>query len=550
MGSARNQPNGIIAFEDASDDYDVVVAGSGAAGLVAALAAATDGARVLIVEAAPLFGGATAVSGGQTWVPGHHLRDTVTDADQRGLRSYCIEHSIDRPASMIDAFLDAGPAMARFVEQHTPLRFTPISGPDSLTPPDQTRGWNLEPAPLVAGPFTDWQEWVWSPPYPAVLTNDEVAESRMIFGGAPPGELIGQRMSAGEVTLGVGLVIGLLRGCIDAEVDLIRSTRLSTIATESGRVTGVVLDGDGSERRLRVGRGVVLATGGFEHDRRLVESLLAIPATVPASPPVAFGDGLRLAAQAGAGLAYLSEAWYWPVIPTDATWGETSTTRAEIMLAERALPHAIWVNTAGRRFVNEAGHNCAWAFADLDTATGRPANLPAFVIGDGQYRARYPLAGAAPDQPWPTGAVVADTLAGLAEKLGIDPVALTDTVEAFNHDAAAGHDRRYGRGETAYECALGDPDAPHPNLGAITEPPFFALPITPGAVGTKGGPVIDVQARVLDWSSHPIAGLFAAGNAAAAPIGPAILSSGMTLGLAMTFGWLAGTTAAAGGTRS
>ncbi|MGO3886863.1 MAG: FAD-dependent oxidoreductase [Mycetocola sp.] len=360
-----------------SDDYDVVVAGSGAAGLVAALSAAVAGARVLVAEAAPLFGGATSVSGGQVWVPGHHHRGTVTEAARQDVRAYCTEHSIGRPVSKIDAFLDAGPAMARFVEEHTPLRFTAMGGPDSLTPPEATEGWNLEPAPLGAGQFADWQEWVWSPPYPAVLTNDEVAESRMIFGGAPPGELIERRMSRGEVTLGVGLVIGLLRGCIDAGVGLIRSARLSTIETENGRAAGVVLDADGTEHRLRVRGGVILATGGFEHDRELVENLLTIPTTVPASPPVAAGDGLRLAAQAGASLAHLSEAWYWPVVPTDQTWGESSTKRAEIMLAERALPHTIWVNTAGRRFVNEASHNCAWALASgaSDGQPGEPAGV-------------------------------------------------------------------------------------------------------------------------------------------------------------------------------
>lgn len=547
MESVRDQPSGIIAAGNVREGYDVIVAGSGAAGLTAALAAAVAGARVLVVEAAPLFGGASAVSGGQVWVPGHHLREAGTSTDRQGLRSYCVDHSKDRPEAMIDAFLDAAPAMVRFVEKHTPLRFTPMSSPDSLTPPDQTEGWNLEPAPLAAGPFTDWQEWVWSPPYPAVLTNDEVAESRMIFGGAPPGELIGRRMSAGEVTLGVALVVGLLRGCLDARIDLVRSARLSALDIADGGVRGVVLDdGEGTERRVRVRRGVVLATGGFEHDRKLVENLLAIPAMVPASPPVASGDGLRLAARAGAGLAYLSEAWYWPLITSGATWDGTSAERADIMLAERALPHVIWVNSAGRRFVNEAGHNCAWAFADLDTSAGRPANLPAYAIGDGQYRARYPLAGAGPDKPWPDGVTVADTLAGLAGQLGIDPDALADTVEAFNDDVRAGHDSRHGRGETAYERYLGDPTAPHPNLGTIAEPPYFALPITPGAVGTKGGPVIDEHGRVLDWTGHPITGLFAAGNAAAAPLGPAILSSGMTLGLAMTFGLLAGTTAAAG----
>lgn len=547
MGTSRSQPDGVIVFDEIDDAYDVVVAGSGAAGLVAALTAATAGARVLVVEQASLFGGASAVSGGQAWVPGHHRRARGSGMDRERLRSYCLDHSHERSESVIEAFLDAAPVMARFVEQQTPVQFTAMNSPDSLTPPEQTEGWNLEPAPLDSGPFDPWPEWVWSPPYPAVLTNDEVAASRMIFGGAPPVELFERRMSAGEVTLGVGLVVGLLRGCLDAGVEILRSTSLSSLDTDTGRVGRVRLThAEGDQTTVDVRGGVVLATGGFEHDPGLVSSMLAIPTTVPASPPVTTGDGLRLAAQAGAGLAHLSEAWYWPVIPTSATWGETSTARTEIMLAERVLPHAIWVNTAGRRFVNEASHNCAWAFADLDTATGRPANLPAFVIGDAQYRARYPLAGAGPDQPTPDSVTVADTLTGLAAKLGIDPKTLTTTVEKFNHDVSAGHDGQFHRGQTAYERALGDPDADHPNLGTIIEPPFFALPVTPGAVGTKGGPVIDERARVLDWLGRPVPGLFAVGNAAAAPIGPAILSSGMTLGVGMTFGWLAGTAAATG----
>lgn len=541
MRSARNRPDGIIGLDDADDVYDVVVGGSGAAGLIAALTAAAVGSRVLVVESASLFGGASAVSGGQVWVPGHHHRGVVAAASRERIRSYCLDHSRGRSEAMIGAFLDAAPAMAQFVEQHTTIRFTPMNCPDSLTPLAETEGWNLEPAPLETWPFDDWHEWVWSPPYPAVLTNDEVADSRMIFGGAPPVELFEERMKAGEVTLGVGLVMGLLRGCLDAGVELLGSTKLSSLRVEGGRVSGVLLTNDEvGEKEVRVGGGVVLATGGFEHDQGLVNRLLAIPTIVPASPPVATGDGLRLAAQAGAALAHLSEAWYWPVLPTQVPWGETSTARAEIMLAERMLPHAIWVNASGRRFVNEASHNCAWAFADLNTATGTPANLPAFVVGDAQYRARYPLAGAGPDQPWPDGVTVADTLADLADQVGLDPDGLTATVEEFNRDATVGRDRQYRRGETAYERALGDPDALHPNLGTIAEPPFFALPLTPGAVGTKGGAVTDERARVLDWAGRPIPGLFAAGNAAAAPVGPAILSSGMTLGLAMTFGWLAG----------
>jgi 3-oxosteroid 1-dehydrogenase len=233
------------------------------------------------------------------------------------------------------------------------------------------------------------------------------------------------------------------------------------------------------------------------------------------------------------------------VLVSGRTWeDEKATPVADLMIAERTLPHVIWVNSSGRRFVNEASHNCALSFTETDPSTNRPRNLPAFAIGDAQYRARYPLAGAAPDNLVPPSVVQADTLADLAAEVGIDLAGLEATVATFNHAAAQGRDPDFGRGEAAYDRALGDPTAAHPNLGVITEPPFFALPIRAGMVGTKGGPCTDTHGQVLDWGRIPIPGLFAAGNVADSVIGPGILSPGMTIGLALTWGRLAGTAAA------
>jgi len=289
----------------------------------------------------------------------------------------------------------------------------------------------------------------------------------------------------------------------------------------------------------------VLATGGFEHDPAVASGLLDLPDPTPCSPPTARGDGLRLAARAGAMLGHLSESWCWPVLVSGRTWeDQDATPAADIMVAERTLPHVVWVNTAGHRFVNEASHNCALSFTETDPATNRPRNLPAFAVGDAQYRRRYPLAGAAPGAPTPDGVYEADTLAELAHTVGVDPHGLQDSIATFNQAAKQGHDPEFGRGVAAYDRALGDPNAPHPNLGTIKEPPFFALPVRTGMVGTKGGPCTDTEGRVVDWENRPINGLFAAGNAADSVIGPGILSSGMTIGLALTWGRLAGSTAA------
>lgn len=533
-----------MSSADQESGYDVLVVGSGAAGLSAALAAATAGATVAVLEASDRFGGTTSVSGGQVWIPGnHHMSEPDDLADAR---AYCVDHSPGRDPGLIDAFLDTAPKAALGIEQHSPIRFTPMDSPDSFAehPGGRPRWRVLEVAPLSTGSFTPWQEWTWSPPYPAVLTNAEIVELKMISGGAPPMDLIGQRMRDSQVTLGVGLVVGLLQGCADAGVRLERGCRVRDLTRSGDTITGVVVEQDGAVRTLSARRGVVLATGGFEHDETMSLRLLDLPDPVPASPPVGKGDGLRLAARAGAMLGHLSESWCWPVIVGGATWDDDAKTpRADLMIAERALPHTIWVNAAGRRFVNEASHNCALALTETDPATGRPRHLPAYVIGDARYRERYALAGSPPGGPLPAGAVAADSLDALAKLVGIDAAALTDTVRTFNADVESGVDAAFGRGAHAYDRALGDADAVHPNLGAIERAPFFALPVRAGLVGTKGGPCTDGHGRVLDWAGRPIAGLLAAGNAADSVIGPGILSSGMTLGLAVTFGWAAGITA-------
>ncbi|MFI7004763.1 FAD-dependent oxidoreductase [Nocardia sp. NPDC050175] len=524
-------------------EADVVVIGSGAAGLAAALAAADGGAEVVVLEASSRWGGSTAVSGGQVWAPANHrmreagFADTVEEA-----LTYCRTAAPGRDDTLVETFVRTVSEVVRFLEEHSPIQFLPVpSYPDTFVElPGGKTARHVEVAPQDLGDLGDLAELVWPAPFFApVLTNQEVMAHNLFAGGAPPMELIGQRMSAGAVTMGAGLIVGLLHGCRKAGVHLIRDCRVTELTRdEDGRVTGVRTDN--VRRTVRADRGVVLASGGFEHDPTLRSQLLSGPLTHPVTPPIQHGDGLRMAGQIGAAMAYTGEYWSWPACQTPGRTWPDATPQPQLTLPERTLPHVLWVNAAGRRFVNESSHNCASAFAELDPNTHHPRNLPAWAIGDAQFRAKYSVAGVPAGTPAPDWLIQADSLAELAERTGIDAVALEQTVTRFNAMAEAGRDDDFHRGNTRYEHAFGDPSATHPNLGPVSAPPFFAVPVYPSAVGTKGGPRIDQRARVLDWTGAPIPGLYAAGNVAAAVFGPGTFAGGLTVASALTWGWIAG----------
>ncbi|MCO1658605.1 FAD-dependent oxidoreductase [Pseudonocardia humida] len=515
-------------------ETDVVVVGSGAAGLSAALAAAVGGLRVVLLEAQDRWGGTTGVSGGQAWVPGHH-RGPAEDPED--VLAYLLAHTSGRDPEVLRAFVFAAPRMAAFVERHSPVRWQVMDAADSFA--DGRGGRNIDVAPVATGELGSWAEIGWPPPYPPLLTNAEVERLGLMIGGELPVDLLAERAAAGQVALGAGLVVGLLHGCRAAGASLHRGRRVTGLLPRPDGGVGGVRTAEGD---VRATRGVVLACGGFEHDPRLRPDLLGAALTHPVSPPVNHGDALRLAASAGAAPAHLGESWSWPVLADPyAHWPGSDVPRPQLVIAERMLPRAIWVNRDGRRFVDESSHNCALALTGTDPATGAPRNLPAWAVVDAGYRERYPLAGAAPGAPLPPWVRTADTLAELAELAGIDPDGLVATVARFNAAAAAGVDPEFGRGTTPYDRLGGDPTAPHPNLGPLDRGPFHAVLVHAGLVGTKGGPRTDAAARVLDWDDQPVPGLYAAGNAMAAVIGPGTVSPGATIGSALTWGWVAGT---------
>jgi hypothetical protein len=247
----------------------------------------------------------------------------------------------------------------------------------------------------------------------------------------------------------------------------------------------------------------------------------------------------------GADLANMNEAWWYPA---GAVPGEEYDGRplARFIAVERTAPHTIMVDRFGRRFVNEAANynDMQKAFFAFDANEASPRHLPCWVVFDQQYRYRYSVITTRPGAPDPDWLAVDDTLDGLAAKVGIDPIGLGETVQRWNGLVAAGRDRDFGRGDSFYDRFHGDPNTPHPNLGTIEQPPYYALPVHLGSVGTSGGPRIDIHGRVQHVRDRPVPGLYGAGNAIASPAGPAYFGGGTTIGMGLVWGHIAGAHAA------
>jgi succinate dehydrogenase/fumarate reductase flavoprotein subunit len=315
--------------------------------------------------------------------------------------------------------------------------------------------------------------------------------------------------------------------------------RARHLLKEQGRVIGVVVETDGQQQEVRAKHGVVVACGGFDWNADLMRRLLPVPIEETQTPPVNRGDAIQLAEEVGAQLRHLDEAWW---LPGKRVPGRPLYEDQEIAMwltGDRIWPHSLWVNARGQRFCNEAAQNTGNELVELD-ARGAPLNMPCYCILDAQFRRRYPILGsikpAAADPDW---LIHAPSLEALAQELSIPADELARTVERFNQLARSGRDTDFGRGDGAYERFFGDESAGHPTLGTVAEPPFYAYPIRTSAVGTKGGIMTNRYAQALDANDAPIAGLYAAGNAAAAFNGPLTVAAGCTITPALVMGRVA-----------
>lgn len=526
---------------------DVVVLGSGGAGLTAALAAAVNGATVEVYEKAATVGGTTAVSGGIVWIPAHrrYSDEELTAEDAMAyLRAQSLGFMDDE---LVEAFVTTGAAMLDFVEDNSDLVFEVATGfPDykpELPGGKPAGGRSLNAKPFDLSRIQKWRDRITS--FPADFSNVGIdAETRARIHASVDAE-------SGDdyCVAGTALIAGLLRGLLDHGIAPHTEARATELIADALGVTGVRIKQGGKDLHVRARRAVILGTGGFEWDDRLVEAYLRGPMRGAVSPPNNTGDGLRMAMAHGADLANMGEAWWVPIvqIPGDTFGGRP---RSRSVRLERTRPRSIIVNRAGKRFLNEAGeyNSMAGPFHYLDPKLGY-ANDPAWIVFDSIHLKHYGFLGVDQDGPVPDWFCRSADLDELGEKTGIDPKGLAATLAAWNGNVADEHDPDFGRGASAYDGYWGDASATTnagKTLGPIDTAPYFAVPVSVGAMGTKGGPRTDRDGRVLHVGGTAITGLFAAGNAMAGATGKAYGGAGGTLGPAMVFGYRAGFAAATG----
>ncbi|MGF6552083.1 succinate dehydrogenase/fumarate reductase flavoprotein subunit [Paraburkholderia youngii] len=555
-------------------ECDVLVLGSGAAGLSAAVTAATQGLRVMVAEKADVFGGTSAWSGGWMWIPRNPLATRAgiveeSEASRTYLRNELGAHY---DPDKVDALLDRGPEMIEFFERETAVRF--IDGnriPDFHTTPGAMTGGRS----VCAMPF-DGRELgslierlrpaldVVTLKGMAIASGQDLAHFFNATRSPRSAVHVLRRLAAFardklrygrsmHLVNGNALVARLLKSAHDRAVDLRTGAKAVALLREGGagggRVTGARVEIGGVAHEVRAARGVVLACGGYPHDvARRAQTFAYTPSGREhwsAAPLTNTGDGIRLGEAVGAHFdASLETPAAWaPVSLVPRKSGEAV---AFPHLIERAKPGVIAVTRAGRRFVNEASSYHDFINALIGT-TPKGEEVCAWLICDHRFQRRYGLGFSKPF-PFPTAPYRrsgylrrAHSLAELASQCGIDPQGLQTTVAAYNSYAKDGFDPQFHKGSTPYNRVQGDVRyKPNPCNAPLERGPFYAVKLLPGSLGTFAGLATDAAARVLDDAGQPVPGLYAVGNDSASMMGGCYPSGGITLGPAMTFGYLAG----------
>ncbi|PJG51697.1 succinate dehydrogenase [Bradyrhizobium forestalis] len=561
----------------AHETYDVIVVGAGAGGMTAAAVAAAEGLRVLVIEKTAFVGGTTAWSGGMVWIPANanmkevELSDSITDAVQY------LSSTVPEPANagLRAAFLARGPEAIAYLEANTELRLQPVRAcPDHF--PERL---GATPGGRVLEPVAFDGMWLGKAfarlraPLPEFTLFGGMMVNRLDiphlrrFGKSLRSTLRAARLvseyglqrlrSPRGTTLHLGnaLAARLYASLLARQVEILFSADVEDLSMQGDRVAGVVIRHGARDRLIAARRGVVLATGGFSHDAALRRRFFPAGAgLVSATNTSSTGGGIRLATAAGAALnTDATSAAYW--VPA-SLFRRADGSRGVFphAVTDRAKPGVIAVNAAGRRFVNEALSYHEFVLAMLRDSNGEP-DRPFHLICDREFLWAYGLGRIKPftrnyRRYVASGELIeAPDVAQLAAKIGIKPSTLSATIAAYNADAKEGRDPEFGRGSTIYQRHLGDAaHKPNPCVAPIVTAPFFALRIYPADLGTAIGMKVDAQARVLRADGTPIAGLYACGNDMASIMNGNCPGPGITLGPALTFGYIAGRHLAEGAT--
>jgi succinate dehydrogenase/fumarate reductase flavoprotein subunit len=559
--------NGLEGLQDGTE-FDLVVIGAGGAGLSAAVFAAVDGAKVLVVERTELVGGTTAWSAGTTWVPGTHHAAKVNASDSLAAVTTYLNHAVgtQAPAALRDAFLKNGPEAVAKIEAQTPVRFRPYAKhPDYISdlPGSTLNGRALEPVPLdgrllghlfpllrppipeftvLGGMMVDrtdinhllamtrsWASLKHSLSIVWRHLRDRLTHTRgtrLVMGNALVGQLLHALSQQGTATL-----------ALKTSVD-------SLERDDQGRVVAVRLSSATGNARVLAKKGVVLASGGFNRDPVLrAQKLPGIPAEWCPGAPGHTGEALALARSLGAvqGQGAQSPAFWAPVSLRKRADGSTAVFPHFVM--DRAKPGMITVNQAGERFVNESTSYHLFA---LGMQSAQQA-VPAYLIADAKALRQYGMGMVRPGgkglAPFLADGYLTEgaSLAELAQKLGISAEGLAQSVADNNAFAKTGVDSQFQRGVTAYQHNIGDAAAGgrNPNLGEMSEGFYYAVKLYPGDIGSAQGLQTNEHAQVLNAQGQTISGLYAVGNDMNSIMGGVYPAPGITIGPGLVFAFLA-----------
>lgn len=547
-------------------EVDVLVVGSGAGGLTAALAASHAGADVLIVEKDKLWGGTSSTSGGGIWIPGSDeakaagFEDNLEDAFTyvRGLSADNV------PDANIRAYVENAASMLRWLHEHTPVRYVAQPYPDYHAEdpggsptgyrthlPDLLDGTQLgndlrtQRLPSPAASLFGYLQWTFSETYELLYRSKgwlvHLAVNMAKYWLDWPLRFVSRKDR--RLTLGNALTGGLRIALNKRGVPLWLESPLVELVSRDGRVTGAVVSQRGARLRIRARKGVVLAAGGYDKNQAMRDANAPLYPHAQYSGGVSSntGDGIVAGQAVGAATMNMQSAWAAPVFYVP---GED---RGRLCTIERALPGCIMVNQKGERYLNEAAsyHVTGQKMAQRHAEHGDAS--PSWMVFDHRYRHQFPMGPLMPLIPdWAQNGMVkaimkkGRTIAELAVEMGVDAQALAATIARFNEHAARGEDPDFHRGEAAYDRMYGDyRHGPNPCLRPLTEAPFYAMPIYPGDIGMNGGLTTNAKAQVTDDAGNVIPGLYCIGNNAASAMGESYPGAGVTLGPAMTFGYIA-----------
>ena len=552
-------------------EYDVLVVGTGASGMSAAVTAAHQGLKVLVVDKAAVYGGTTARSGGWLWIPGTKLAKEQGIVEPAGAARAYLQHEATThfDAARVDAFIENGPKAFDFFTENTCVQFDmPPVFPDyhAEAPGGQQAGRSMVTRPFDGRELGSRIDKL-APPVPELtvfgmmlgsgkelwhfLRAFKSFESFWYVAKRFGGHLLDVVRYGRGMTLtnGNALAGRLAKAAMDLDVPVWLNSTVKSLIVEGDAVVGANVVQDGKSLEIRVRRGVVLACGGFPYDVERRKQLFPHAPTgrehFTPSPALNTGDGLRLGESVG--------GWVDPTIPNAAAWCPTSVTRRKdgsegVMphFIDRAKPGAIAVTPTGRRFTNEALSYHDFIQNLVKACKGMP-EVTCWLICDHKHLREYGLGAVAPF-PLPIGKHLksgylkkGNSLQELAKVIGVPNVALQEEVESFNRDAANGVDTKFGKGSTAYNRFQGDSlVAPNPCMAPIRQGPYYAIKIVVGEIGTFAGLLTNEFCQVLTQAREPINGLYAVGNDAASIMGGNYPGAGITLGPALTFGYVVG----------